>query len=155
MNIKEANEHLKQLHQRVYELENQLQLQALHVEELQKTNIELKRKSKGIIKEKDSQISELTQCLHKSEEHVQKLLEAAEERDVMVEKLETKARLFYEVVEHKAVLARMLEILEELSQGQEQEESSPPSDTSSRSEESSEGTNLPNGTDVDSHTADR
>ncbi len=125
-NIKEANEHLKQLHQRVFELDNQLQLQAIHLEELQRTNAELQHKSQEARRErereteaKDSQIAELTRRLQQTEEYVQTLLETAQERDAMLVKLEKKARLFYEVVEHKSVLAKMVKIMEELSQEQD------------------------------------
>ena len=43
------------------------------------------------------------------------MLEAAEERDATMVKLETKARLFYEAVEHRTALSRILEVMEELS----------------------------------------
>ena len=42
LNIKEANKHLKQLHRRVIELENQVHMHALHSQELEKTNAELR-----------------------------------------------------------------------------------------------------------------
>lgn len=127
VNIKEANEHLKQLHQRVFELENQIQLQAIHVEELQKTNTELQQKVHEVMKEKeealrvkDSLIVDLGQKLEESEKRVQTLLEAAEERDETLVKLEGKARLFYEVVEHRHALTRIVQVLEELSSEQEE-----------------------------------
>lgn len=65
------------------------------------------------------QVAELTQRLQESESRVHQLLEAAEVRDATMMKLETKARLFYEAVEHKPALARILEVLEELSIGAE------------------------------------
>ena len=61
------------------------------------------------------QVAELTRRLQESESRVHQLLEAAEVRDATMMKLEAKARLFYEVVEHKPALARLLEVLEELS----------------------------------------
>ena len=119
VNIEEANKHLKQLHQRVTELENQVHMQSIHIDELQQTNIELQQRLKETDSEKNSRISDLTEKLQESESHVQQLLEAAEERDAAVLKLEKKARLFYEVVEHKSSLARILQVMEELSVLQE------------------------------------
>lgn len=123
LNIREANEHLQQLHQRVYELENQLQLQAIHVEELQRANGDLEqrvhdllREKAETVREKDSQLVELGERLAESEDRVQQLLEAAHERDSTLLKLEKKARLFYEVLEHKGSLVRILEVLEHLSE---------------------------------------
>ena len=119
VNIEEANKHLKQLHQRVVELENQVQMQSIHADELQKSNLELQQRLKESDAEKNARISELTEKLQQSERQVQQLLEAAEERDTAVLKLEKKARLFYEVVEHKSALARILQVMEELSVVQE------------------------------------
>ena len=122
LNIDEANAHLRQLHKRVFELENQIQMQALHVEELQNTNLHLQQQLKKTtrehaeaLKEKDGLVSELTQRLEESEEQVQQLLEAAQERDAAVSKLEKKARLFYEVVEHRSSLSCILAVMDELS----------------------------------------
>ena len=77
------------------------------------------------IREKEASITELTSRLQQSEEHVEKLLEAAEERDATLVRLEARARLFYEVVEHRPVLARMVEVLEELSQTKPEEKRPP------------------------------
>ncbi|XP_064386694.1 uncharacterized protein LOC135335205 [Halichondria panicea] len=115
-NIQEANEHLKQLHQKVFELENQIQMQAMHIDELQKTNFELHRKLQETASEKESETtSELKKRLQDSEEQVVKLLSAAQERDVAMVRLEEKSRLFYEAVEHKGALVKIVEVLEELS----------------------------------------
>lgn len=114
---------MKQLHQRVIELENQVHMQSIHAEELRKTNLELQQRLKESNSEKNARISELTEQLRQSESHVHQLLEAAEERDAAVWKLEKKARLFYEVVEHKSSLARILEVMEELSVLQEDSDS--------------------------------
>ena len=65
------------------------------------------------------QVAELTQRLQESESRVHQLLEAAEERDATLVKLETKAQLFYEAVEHRTALSRILEVMEELSVGTE------------------------------------
>ena len=113
--IQEANEHLKQLHQKVFELENQIQMQAMHIDELQKTNFELHKRLQEASQEQESEtITDLKRQLRESEDHVQKLLAAAQERDAAMLKLESKARLFYEAVEHKNSLARILEVLEEV-----------------------------------------
>lgn len=115
-NIQEANEHLKQLYQKVFELENQIQMQAMHIDELQQTNFELERRLQEMATDQENEeVAQLKQRLQESEQHVQKLLEAAQERDAAVLRLETKARLFYEVVEHKAALAKILKVLDELS----------------------------------------
>jgi DNA repair exonuclease SbcCD ATPase subunit len=124
VNIEEANKHLKQLHQRVVELENQVQTQSILAEELRKNNLELQQRLKETTSEKDARISELTETLVQSESRVQQLLEASQERDAAVLKLEKKARLFYEVVEHKSSLARILQVMEELSVLQEVEDES-------------------------------
>lgn len=124
VNIEEANKHLKQLHQRVIELENQVQMQAIHADELRKTNLELQQRLEESNSDKNARILELTERLKQSERHVQQLLEAAEERDAAVLKLEKKARLFYEVVEHKSSLERILQVMEELSVLQEDSDNS-------------------------------
>lgn len=124
VNIEEANKHLKQLHHRVIELENQVQMQTIHADELRRANLELQQRLKESDSEKNSRILELTERLRQSERHVQQLLEAAEERDAAVSKLEKKARLFYEVVEHKSSLERILQVMEELSVLQEDSENS-------------------------------
>ena len=46
------------------------------------------------------QVAEFTRRIQESESRVHQLLEAAEVRDATMMKLEAKARLFYEVVEH-------------------------------------------------------
>ena len=98
------------------------------MEELQRTNTELQYRTQMAIREKEEAIAELTSQLEQSEERVQKLLAAAEEKDSTLVRLESRARLFYEVVEHRPVLARMVQILEELSQ-KEPEESQPEEDS--------------------------
>ena len=118
VNIQEANSHLRKLHKKVFELENRIQMQAMHVEELQKANRQLQHQlSQGekVVGERDETIAELSQRLEEAESHVQQLLEAAQERDTAVLQMEKKSRLFYEVVEHRASIARILEVLEELS----------------------------------------
>lgn len=129
VNIQEANSHLRQLHKKVFELENRIQMQALHVEELQKTNLQLQKQLKKLtnestqqLREKESVISELSQRLEESDNHVQQLLEAAHERDTTLVKLESKARLFYEVAEHRSSLSRIVEVLDELSIEEEMKE---------------------------------
>lgn len=129
VNIKEANEHLKQLHKRVIELENQVQMHVLHTHELERTNADLERKLQETQQQKrtellakDTEISDLTQRLDQCQGEIQVLLEAAEERDQLVVKLETKARLFYEAVEHRAALCRIVQVLEDLHKQKEVEE---------------------------------
>lgn len=95
-------------------------MQALHVEELQKANTLLQRHLTKVTQESSKEVGELRQRLEESENHVQQLLEAAHERDSAVLQLEKKARLFYEVVEHRSSIARILEVLDELSIGDEQ-----------------------------------
>lgn len=122
LNIQEANGHLRQLHKKVYELETKIHMQAMHTEELEAANLKLKQQlkkshedSSTTLKEKEEVVSELQKQLEESEQYVQSLLQAAEERDKVFEKLEKKARLFYEVVEHRSTLANMVKILDELS----------------------------------------
>lgn len=104
-NIKEANDHLKQLNQRVYELETQLQLQRMNVEDLQRLNGQLKK-----------EVVDLKKQVAEKDEQVQVLLSSAEERDKLLNKLELKTRLFYEVAEHKTALVRILQVLDEVTQ---------------------------------------
>ena len=56
VNIKEANDHLKQVHQRVYELENQVHMQAMHAEELQKSNLELQHRLQEVLRQKEEAV---------------------------------------------------------------------------------------------------
>ena len=128
VNIQEANTHLRQLYKKVCELENKIQMQAMNMEELQKTNLQLQKqlhqvsqKNAKELNEKDSTITELKKQLEESEKRVQQLLESAQERDSTVLKLEKKARLFYEVIEHRSSIERILEVLNELSIPQEEE----------------------------------
>ena len=121
LNIKEANDHLKQLHRKVFELENQVQMHALHTQELERSNRELQERLEAAQRQreeelaaKDAQITELSGKLSECESQVQVLLQAAEERDVLVLKLESKARLFYEAVEHRAALGRIVQVMDDL-----------------------------------------
>lgn len=98
-------------------------MQALHVEELQKANTQLQHQLSTVTQERAREVGELSQRLEEAENHVQQLLQAAGERDSAMLKLEKKARLFYEVVEHQPAIARILEVLEELSEGKEEGES--------------------------------
>lgn len=148
MNIQEANSHLRKLHKKVFELENRIQMQALHVEELQKANTQLQQQLSTVTQERAKEVGELSQRLEEAENHVQQLLEAAGERDAAVLKLEKKARLFYEVVEHRPAIARILEVLEELSiqgmengewQGKGKEEEGPTGEGSSGNSAGKEG----------------
>lgn len=117
--IREANEHLRQLHDRIYELESKLQLQALHIEEVQRKNIDLNRQLRQEREDKKQALAakeeEKVEAIERLEAQVQKLLGAAEERDAAMLKLESRSRLFYEVAEHRFALSRILEVLEEVS----------------------------------------
>ncbi len=110
-NIKEANEHLKQLHQRIYDLETQLQLHAIHVEDLQKSNNELKKQLSKERVEKE----ELEKKMTSKDKLLETLLSSAEEKDEAMIKMEDKSRLFYELVEHRGALEHILHVLDEVS----------------------------------------
>lgn len=121
LNIKEANEHLKQLHRKVFELENQVHMHTLHTQELERTNTELRKRleateqsKKKELAAKEAQNAELHQRLSECESRVDVLLEVAEEHDRLVEKLEKRAQLFYEVVEHRSALGRIVEVFDEI-----------------------------------------
>ena len=121
VSILEANKHLMQLHKRVYELENKIDMQSMYVEELETANQQLQqqlqkatRDNASVLREKEDSLLELNQRLDESDKRVQLLLQSAQERDLVVEKLERKARLFYEVVEQRSVLVHMLSVLDEL-----------------------------------------
>lgn len=103
-------------------------MQAMHVEELQKANTHLQQQlnrahqdGKRELAEKDATITDLSRRLEEAESQVQQLLDAAQERDSAVLKIEKKARLFYEVVEHRSTIARILDVLEELSIKEDEE----------------------------------
>lgn len=120
--IKEANDHLKKLHQTVFELENKVQMQSMHIEELSRSNRELlqrvvssDREKDDALQDRDKHISRLERKVRETEELCQKLLEAAQERDAVVLRLERRARLFYEVVQHKSSLDKIVAVLNELS----------------------------------------
>ena len=117
--IREANEHLRQLSDRIYELESKLQLQAMHIEEVQRKNMELDRLLHQEREEREQALAakeqEKIEAVERLETQVQKLLVAAEERDSAMMKLESKSRLYYEVAEHRFALSRILEVLEEVS----------------------------------------
>ena len=132
LNIKEANEHLKQLHRRVIELENQVHMHALHSQELEKTNAELRARLGAAelsrereLEAKEAQCAELHSRMRECETRVDVLLSAAEERDRLVDDLEAKARLFYEVVEHRGALGRIVEVLEEIYKQRDSSSQSP------------------------------
>ena len=121
--IKEANDHLQKLHQRIFELETQLHLHSLHVEDLQDSNAQLqkqlaanKESTGSLLKEKEREIEELKSQLEAKDLQVQRLLSVAEERDAVMLKLEEKSRVFYEVAEHRTSLAQILRVLEDISQ---------------------------------------
>ena len=129
LNIKEANDHLKQLHRKVFELENQVQMHALHTQELERANAGLKKRMAELeqlrerdLAAKDRQISELSQKLGERESQIQRLLDTAEEQDQLVLKLESRARLFYEAVDNRASLAKILQVLEEIQEHRRREE---------------------------------
>lgn len=123
-------------------------MQALHVDELQEANTQLQRQLNKVTRESAHAVGELSQHLEEAESHVQQLLEAAQERDSAVLQLEKKARLFYEVVEHRSSIARILEVLEELSVSQE--EDSPSEDSAGIEDKAVTAT----GTGVEEHEVD-
>ena len=162
--IREANEHLQKLHSRIYDLESKLQLQAMHIEELQRKNTELTEELRQEREEHGSVMAakdeESSQAISRLETQLQKLLESAEERDAAVIKLEAKSRLFYEVAEHKYALSRILELLEEVSDMKSREEGKESRDshfsqTQDGAPAMSNGqqTNLSKATDHDTSTA--
>lgn len=120
-NIKEANNHLQELHQRIFELESQVQLHVLHVEDLQHRNnelerelIEVKKRSEESINMKDEQIKQLYSTVGEKEEQLEELLVAAEERDEALIKMEAKSRVFHEIIEHRTALEHILQVLQEV-----------------------------------------
>ena len=121
LNIKEANEHLKQLHRKVFELENQVHMHTLHTQELERINAELRAKldateqrTERELAAKDAQNRDIQERLRECESRVDALLQAAEDRDKLVIQLERKAQLFYEVVEHRGALSRIVEVLDDI-----------------------------------------
>lgn len=116
--IKEANKHLRKLHDHIYELEAKLQLQAMRIDELQQKNAELIQLLRQERDEKNKVLAakeETSQESARREIRLQELLKVAEERDAAMMKLEARSRLFYEVAEHKFALTRILEVLDEVS----------------------------------------
>ncbi len=115
-NIKEANEHLQQLNQRIYDLETQLQLHILHVEDLQKNNLQLKKHLSKETAEKE----ELKRKIESKDKLIDTLLVSAEEKDQTMIKMEAKSRLFHELIEHKGSLEKILQVLDEVSKSCDQ-----------------------------------
>ena len=115
-NIKEANEHLQQLHQRIYELETQLQLHVLHVEDLQTSNLQLKKQ----LNKETSENEELKRKIKSKDDMMESLLSSAEERDQTMMKMESKSRLFHELVDHKGSLEKILHVLDEVTKSCDQ-----------------------------------
>lgn len=109
--IKEANEHLKELHQRLYDTETQLQLHTLHIEELQKNNKELQQ----MLAKENEEKNELERVVKSKEELIERLLSSAEEKDTMIAKLEEKSRLFHELIEHRSAMEHIVKVLNEVS----------------------------------------
>lgn len=132
-NIKEANEHLKELHRQLYDTETQLQLHTLHIDELQKSNRQLKEKLAKEIEEKN----ELEKAVKNKEELIERLLSSAEEKDVMIAKLEDKSRLFHELVEHRSSLEHILQVLNEVSLSCDQSHDSPSTESLTSSQQHS------------------
>lgn len=168
LNIKEANEHLKQLHRKVFELENQVHMHTLHTQELERTNVELRERLKATEQNRERELAameaqnaQVLRQLHECENRVDVLLKVAEERDDLVEQLEKKAQLFYEVVEHRGALSRMVEILDELHRQEANDESvkrTSPAKVNGRVDEGENGRTLASNADCHSpasSTSDR
>ena len=103
-NIKEANEHIQALHKRVYELESQLQMHVLHIEELEKKNTDLQR----LVIVKDEEIVKSRLNLTNLES---KLAETQSANVTNLEEIQTKAKLFDELLVHKSVLESVIGLL--------------------------------------------
>ena len=121
LTIREANEHLQRLHDHNHELEERLKAEGSLLEEaerekeeLQQNIRELQRQHEEAMRASAAEVAELKSRAEKAEGQVRRLLDAARERDVAVTRLEEKARLFYEVVEHRPVLRRIVDLLDEL-----------------------------------------
>ena len=101
-------------------------MHTLHTQEMERANAELRTRLKATelakereLAEKETQNAEMRRRLKECESRVDVLLEVAEERDKLVERLDARAKLFYEVAEHRAALGRIVEVFDKIHEEKE------------------------------------
>lgn len=103
--IREANDHLHALYQRISELENTVKEQAsalMHRDELNQANV------KEAVRKKDLEISELHKTMAASEAKVQKLVTQNKEKDAQIERLKAKTQLLEDACDNLPALESCL-----------------------------------------------
>ncbi|XP_038048372.1 vimentin-type intermediate filament-associated coiled-coil protein-like [Patiria miniata] len=93
-NIKEANEHLQKLYQRVQDLESTVQEQA---EAMIRKDEEAGEALRELGRSKDREIAELRKSLEASEVHVQHLMGSCRDKDAQILQLKQRSRILEEV----------------------------------------------------------
>ncbi|XP_022087271.1 vimentin-type intermediate filament-associated coiled-coil protein-like [Acanthaster planci] len=93
-NIKEANEHLQKLYQRVQDLESTVQEQA---EAMIRKDEEAEKALRELGRSKDREIAELRKSLESSEVHVQQLMASCRDKDAQILTLKQRSRILEEV----------------------------------------------------------
>ena len=106
--IKEANEHLQALYQRVSELETTVKEQA---ESLMKRDEDAQRSIDDLTRAKDREINELRKSLEASEGHVQSLLGSCREKDTLISHLQYKCKLLDDATRCIPTLDQLMKVL--------------------------------------------
>ncbi|XP_054764428.2 uncharacterized protein LOC129271095 [Lytechinus pictus] len=103
--IREANDHLQALYQRISELENTVKEQAsaiMHRDEINQANV------KEAVRIKDLEISELHRTVAASEARIQKLVTQNKEKDAEIERLKSKTQLLEDACDNLPALESCL-----------------------------------------------
>ncbi|XP_023221808.1 uncharacterized protein LOC111623456 [Centruroides sculpturatus] len=109
--IKEANDHLQLLHQRVVELETTVQDQA---EALIKKDEMMQSKLRELAEIKDLEIDELTKRIEYSDEKLKKLEHLLREKDQLIEQLSNRCVLAEEVSAYTPAIEKLLAAMRKL-----------------------------------------
>lgn len=109
--IKEANDHLQLLHQRVVELETTVQNQA---EALMKKDEIMQAKLRELAEIKDLEIDELTKRLEYSEEKLKKLEHLLRDKDQVIEQLSNRCVSAEEVSAYTPAIEKLLAAMRKL-----------------------------------------
>ncbi|XP_033636284.1 vimentin-type intermediate filament-associated coiled-coil protein-like [Asterias rubens] len=107
-NIKEANEHLQKLYQRVQDLESTVQEQA---EAMMRRDEEAESTLRELGRSKDREIAELRRSLESSEMHVQHLLGSCREKDSQISFLKQRSKILDDVCQELPSLEILVDTL--------------------------------------------
>ena len=107
-NIKEANEHLQKLYQRVQDLESTVQEQA---EAMIRRDEEAVSALRELGRAKDREIAELRKSLESSEVHVQQLMGAFRDKDAQISRLKQRSKILDDVCQELPSLEIIVDTL--------------------------------------------